>query len=87
MQVNESGVKKKLSFLDMLLAYQEEHDFTDDEIQEEVNTFLFGVSFFCVSSLVKYINTFLFLSGTRYHSFCPDLRFLGVGKLPGNCGK
>lgn len=46
MQVNELGMKKRLSFLDMLLAYQEEHDFTDDEIQEEVNTFMFAVSFF-----------------------------------------
>ncbi|CAG9760260.1 unnamed protein product [Ceutorhynchus assimilis] len=45
---DELGRKVKMSFLDMLLAQQE---FGDDEVEEEVNTFMFGGQDTTISSL------------------------------------
>nr|UUB32716.1 cytochrome P450 CYP4CV1 [Dendroctonus valens] len=39
---DELGRKKKVSFLDMLLNYQRSNTFADEEIEEEVSTFMFG---------------------------------------------
>lgn len=39
---NEFGIKKKIAFLDLLMNLEDEV-LTNDEINDEVNTFLFGV--------------------------------------------
>lgn len=36
--------KKKISFLDLLLTYQQQNGLTDKEVEDEVSTFMFAVS-------------------------------------------
>uniref|UniRef100_A0AAR5PD92 Cytochrome P450 n=1 Tax=Dendroctonus ponderosae TaxID=77166 RepID=A0AAR5PD92_DENPD len=39
---DELGRKKKVSFLDLLLNYQRSNPFADEEVEDEVSTFMFG---------------------------------------------
>lgn len=41
---DDLGIKSKTSFLNMLLQHQADYGFLDEEIEEEVSTFMFGVS-------------------------------------------
>ncbi|XP_050295939.1 cytochrome P450 4C1-like isoform X2 [Anthonomus grandis grandis] len=61
---DELGRKQKVSFLDMLLVHQENNNFTDTEIEHEVNTFLFGGQDTTVATL-----TFAFVALGNY----PDI--------------
>lgn len=45
---NEIGIKKRLAFLDLILQERKTNKFTDKEIEDEVNTFMFAVSHFLI---------------------------------------
>lgn len=46
---NEFGIKKRTAFLDLLLDMKDEDALTEQELNDEVNTFLFAVNMFFIS--------------------------------------
>lgn len=68
-ETDEFGRKKRLAFLDLLLEEAEKSNaFTDKDIREETDTFIFAVSS-NPGVILKKINNFsFFVKGSRYHN-------------------
>lgn len=74
-EVNEIGMTKKMAFLDILLQSTIDGvPLTDTEIQEEVDAFMFAVSFsLAVGNFSKNMSLYPFL-GSRYN-YCYNLLY------------
>lgn len=55
---NEFGIKKKVAFLDVLMNLEDGDVLTNEEINDEVNTFLFGVCLLFIIIFYYYITEF-----------------------------